>query len=70
MYPNLINEMKLSEILGVSSNTLRKWRWEGKGPQFIKLGSKVAYRQADVDKYIEGNLFSSTTECDEAKNDS
>jgi len=53
---------QLSEMWGISSNTLRKWRWEGKGPKFVKLGARVVYRLAEVEAYAEENLFSSTTE--------
>ncbi len=52
---------ELSELWGVSENTLRKWRWEGKGPKFVKLGARVAYRAVDIDTYSEQNLHSSTT---------
>lgn len=60
---------QLSEMIGISVNTLRKWRWEGKGPKFVKFGSRVSYRQCDVEQFVESNLFSSTTECEEVNNE-
>lgn len=59
---NLQNETKLAEYLGVSINTLRKWRWEGKGPKFIKLGSRVAYRVSDVEAFLEAQARLSTSD--------
>ncbi len=53
---------QLAEMWGISANTLRKWRWEGKGPKFVKLGSRVVYRLVDVEAYADSNLFSSTAE--------
>ena len=53
---------ELSQLWNVSTNTLRKWRWEGKGPRFVKLGQRVVYRHADIEAYAENNLFASTTE--------
>lgn len=56
---------ELAELWNVSENTLRKWRWEGKGPRFVKLGAKVVYRHTDIEAYSEQNVFASTTDCGE-----
>ncbi|WP_173975852.1 AlpA family transcriptional regulator [Magnetospirillum sp. LM-5] len=55
-----INQVQLSRRWGVSPRTLEKWRWRGKGPRFLKLGGKVAYRIADVIAYETERLRSST----------
>ena len=34
-------------------STLAHWRSEGRGPKFIKLGSKVAYRGSDLNEWLE-----------------
>ncbi len=52
---------KLSEFLSISVQTLNKWRWEGKGPRFCKLGSRVVYDLADVEAYVAAQVRSSTT---------
>ena len=39
-------------VLGPYS-TLAHWRSEGRGPAFIKLGSKVAYKGSDLNAWIE-----------------
>ena len=33
-------------------STLAHWRSEGRGPAFIKLGSKVAYRGSDLNEWL------------------
>ena len=33
-------------------STLAHWRSEGRGPRFIKLGSKVAYRGRDLNEWL------------------
>ena len=38
-------------VLGRPS-TLAHWRSEGRGPAFIKLGSRVAYRGADLNAWL------------------
>ena len=39
-------------VLGPYS-TLAHWRCEGRGPAFIKLGSKVAYKGSDLNAWIK-----------------
>ncbi len=34
-------------------STLAHWRCEGKGPAFIKLGSKVAYSGEDLNAWLK-----------------
>lgn len=48
--------------LGLATSTLNKWRCHGGGPQFLKLGRAVRYRQDDLDRFLETRIFSSTVE--------
>ena len=34
-------------------STLAHWRSEGRGPAFIKLGSRVAYRGSDLNAWLD-----------------
>lgn len=58
----LLNENKTAEFLGLSTATLRKWRWEGKEPRFIKLGRRVAYRMSDIEAYLDKQSRMSTSD--------
>lgn len=51
-----------AERLGVAEATLAKWRWAGTGPRYAKVGSKIAYREADLDEWLEGRLRHNTSE--------
>ena len=62
MNQQLINEREVESYIGISINTLRKWRWEGKGPQFVKLGRRVMYRIQDVEAFIAAGSRSSTSD--------
>jgi predicted site-specific integrase-resolvase len=46
------NQTELAETLGISPRTLEKWRQNGEGPMFIKLGKRVAYKESDISKWI------------------
>lgn len=35
----------------VTIGTLANWRSKGRGPSFVKIGSRVVYRVADVTAY-------------------
>lgn len=61
----LITPLKVAELLSVSALTLRKWRWEGKGPKFIKAGRKVLYREQDIENWVTGQTRRSTSDTGE-----
>ena len=45
------NDEALSALAPYS--TLAHWRCQGRGPAFVKLGSRVAYRGADLNAWLE-----------------
>ena len=49
----LLTEREASGVLGLSVRTLQKWRLQGNGPHFLKLGSAVRYDPQDLEQYIE-----------------
>ena len=49
---NLIDEAAAAELLGLQRNTLTRWRWEGKGPPFCKIGRAVRYRREHIETFI------------------
>lgn len=49
----LFNEQTTAEFLGVTLASLRKWRWEKRGPAFIKLGRLIRYRKADLEAWLD-----------------
>lgn len=55
----LLTPREVTEILGVSRATLARWRSDGKGPPFLKLGdepnSPVRYRASDVRDFLDGS---------------
>ncbi len=45
----------------VHPETLRVWRSKGKGPEFIKCGSRVYYPQSALDHYLYDHDLHQTT---------
>jgi len=66
MNEQLWNTTATAKFLGVKNQTLRKWRLDGKGPRYIRLGddkwARVVYRPEDVSSWLEARTFSSPTE--------
>ena len=49
----MLTEKQVSHRLNVSQAALRKWRWEGSGPGYLRLGKCIRYRKEDLDKWLE-----------------
>jgi excisionase family DNA binding protein len=58
----LVTERDAAELLGVSVRTLQKWRLQGNGPRFVKLGHAVRYDVKDLEAYIERARRRSTSD--------
>jgi len=50
----------VSDFLKVPEGTLANWRYQGKGPRFIKVGRHVRYRRSDVEAWLELHVREST----------
>lgn len=47
---------EVAEMLGVPVGTLANWRYQGRGPAFVKVGRHVRYRRSDVVRWIEAHV--------------
>jgi excisionase family DNA binding protein len=46
-----LTESEVAELLKVSVGTLRRWRREGTGPPWLRLGRGVRYLRAEVNAW-------------------
>lgn len=51
---------QLAQRWCMSPKTLERWRWEGNGPQHLKVGGKVLYPIADVVAFEQEGLRQAT----------
>ncbi len=58
----LLKEGEAAKILSLEVATLRRWRWSGRGPRFLKLGGAVRYDPADIDAFVESSRRASTSD--------
>ena len=45
----------------ISTRTMQRWRLEGVGPVYVKLGRLVRYRRHDLDAFLEERTCTSTS---------
>jgi len=57
----LIAAAQVPEYIGVKRQTLARWRHEGFGPPFVKLGRRlVAYFSGDLRNWLRQNIRTNT----------
>jgi hypothetical protein len=56
----LITEGEAAAMLRVSLTSLRRWRSNGCGPVFRKMGKSVRYRPADLAEFVSSARQTST----------
>jgi predicted DNA-binding transcriptional regulator AlpA len=62
LIPMVVDTERAAALLGLSTSTLAKLRLTGDGPPFIKLGRRVVYRLSDLEKWLDGRCFASTSQ--------
>lgn len=49
----LLTTEQTAEELGVKPATVEKWRYNNKGPAFIRIGGFVRYRPSAIEDYLQ-----------------
>jgi excisionase family DNA binding protein len=58
---HLLTVEEVAGLLRCSVSSLNKWRLTGRGPPFVRVGSRVRYRAADLHTYIARRTVNSTS---------
>lgn len=53
----VLDEHDLSARWGVNVKTLKRWRNEGRGPRYIKIGRSVTYLPKDIEHFETHALY-------------
>jgi hypothetical protein len=54
-FPQLVDTRQAAKILGRSPATLKRWRCEGIGPNFILIERRVSYDVKSLLEYLKRN---------------
>jgi predicted DNA-binding transcriptional regulator AlpA len=58
------NAAEAAKMLGLAASTLAKLRLNGNGPLYCKLGRRVLYRRADLERWLETRTARNTSDAD------
>lgn len=59
----LITERDAAELLSVRPATLRRWRWAGDGPAFVRIGRRaIRYAPAALSDFIAQGACTNTSD--------
>jgi excisionase family DNA binding protein len=51
----LLTTVQAAAQLGLHPDTIRAWRKQGRGPAWLKLGSRYRYTQQAIDDFLEAS---------------
>ena len=60
--PALMTAPQLAKVLAISEKTLARYRLDGRGPRFIRVGRRILYRRESVIEYLAAREYTSTAE--------
>jgi hypothetical protein len=55
-----IDQKGLAERWLISPRTLEQWRWQGRGPRYLKINRRVVYPLAEIEAFEAANLHANT----------
>ena len=67
MRDEIFDERRAGVYLGgenkpISPRTFQRWRQHGTGPRFVRVGSLIRYRRADLDQWLSTRIARSTAD--------
>lgn len=52
----MMNAEDAAQYIGKSKSWMDQKRSQGRGPRFVRIGSSIRYRRADLDAFLEGSV--------------
>lgn len=62
MQDSFLTPSALAQRWSLEPNTLGQWRWNGRGPKYLKIGRRVLYRLNDIEEFEKRNLRQHTSQ--------
>ena len=51
-----MSQEELAAMISVTVETLREWRRMKQGPDFVRMGKSVMYRESDIQDWMKRNV--------------
>ncbi len=58
---DLLTVREVAALIRVSKPTLDRWRIEGRGPRYVRVGNRVFYPRAEVERFLAASLVETTS---------
>ena len=55
-----LDQKELAFRWRTSPRTLEQWRWQGRGPRYLKICGRVIYRLKDIEAFEKASLHANT----------
>ena len=55
-----LDQKDLAKRWLISPRTLEQWRWQGRGPRYLKICGRVVYRLSDIEEFEAASLHENT----------
>ena len=52
----LLSSRAVADYLDIPTGTLANWRYQGRGPAYVRIGRHVRYRAEDIARWIESSV--------------
>jgi excisionase family DNA binding protein len=59
---SLLTPGEAAQLLRTNVRTLERWRSTGDGPSFAKIGKRVAYHRAELERWVEQRTRRTTSD--------
>lgn len=67
--PNrFVSDNIAAEVIGIPVGSLRRWRFESRGPRYAKIGACVRYRVAWLQEFIAQRVVETRESCGPDRN--
>ena len=53
MCEQILTQAEAAKYLGVAPLTMRNWRNQRRGPDYLKIGRAISFCKSDLDRFIE-----------------
>lgn len=50
---DLLTTDEVADYLKLAKQTLASWRWEGIGPDYVRVGRRIRYRRSVIDEWLD-----------------
>ena len=56
----LLNTIQAAALLNIHPDTLRLWRKQGRGPAFLRIGTRYRYTQQAIEEFLAASIEGGT----------